>query len=82
MKRIQKRYTTEAEIIKYIDLAKKRRDSLILEANGCGDQRRLDKINASVRRIEDATLPRLKNCLAAFRTGLLEAITTNPAVVK
>ena len=62
MKRRQKRYTTEAEIIKDIDLAKQRRDELIREANECGD--------------------RLKNCLAAFRTGLLEAITTDPAVVK
>lgn len=32
--------------------------------------------------IQNTTLPKLKNCLAAFRTGLLKGVTDDPAVVK
>ncbi len=74
MKR-QTRYTSEEQIIEKIDttkakLLKLRGEASLLDRDMFYNER-LSVIDAKCRRIEDATLPRLKNAPAAFRTEML-----------
>lgn len=68
MKRKQSHFSTEEQIIKKIDDVVARKAELI-QANLTEHSEEIRiKNDKAVRRIEDATLPRLKRTLAAFRT--------------
>ena len=123
MKRKQKRYTTETQILSDIEAAKelaaycldmavrndavaddnykaieplqerhavargKNKDELwsqICKAKKNAEDARKEAVKLSKRRnrIEQVKLPKLKNVLAAFRTGLLAGCTTDPSVVE
>lgn len=71
----------EIEIIAAIDATKAKRIELIKQAGQCDNESQVLKINAQVRRIEDSTLPHLKQALAAMRTEFMTAITSDPTVV-
>jgi hypothetical protein len=79
--RKQKRYTTEQQILDAIDEAHQRHDELIKQSNECPFPEDAAKFAKAAHRIEDVRLPKLKNALAEFRTGVLESITTDRAVV-
>ncbi len=83
MKRKQKRYSSEHEIIIKIDKAKSEMAKIRtrIATNKKLTEEQLLALDVKVRRIENSTLPNLKNMLAAFRTKLLPGITDDPAVV-
>lgn len=88
MNKKQTRYTTEQQIIDKIDAVKKRRLDFISECEhlekierGVDDEDRLGKLRKSVVRIEESTLPKLKDTLAAFRTDTMAFCGDDKGVV-
>lgn len=83
MKRRQKRYGSEEEILAAINKAKSNMAKLRVKL--ATDKKLTDEqvlaINARVRTYENATIPNLITTLAAFRTMLLPGITEDNAVV-
>lgn len=84
MKRKQTRYESEQLIIDRIDATKSKLLALRKEAEALDQTKfyeRLKDIDAKCRRIEDTTLPKLKNALAAFRTETMPFCGDDKAVV-
>ncbi len=82
MKRKQKRYASEEEILRAIKMAKGRMSKLRvkLATTHMTDEQVVNATKA-VRCLEDSTIPNLVRTLAAFNTRLLPGITDDPAVV-
>lgn len=68
MKKRQTRFTTEQQIIDKIDAGLSRLKELREHDLECMSNEEAEKVKAQARRLEEATLPRLKRTLAAFRT--------------
>ena len=89
MKKKQTRFTTEQQIIDKIDETKSKLKSIqeecehyeCLSFRNTDDEDRLNKLRKSAVRIEDATLPKLKNTLAAFRTETMAFCGDDKGVV-
>lgn len=88
MKKKQTRFTTEQQIIDKIDSVKAKRLNCIAECErlekierGVDDEDRLNKLRKSVVRIEESTLPKLKDTLAAFRTDTMAFCGDDKGVV-
>lgn len=94
MKRKQTKFFTEQEIIERIDALKAKSRELLEQAcqhdelaKTCSDGlsiehhlKESERLNKTRHRIEEATLPKLKEALAEFRTELLP-ITDDRSVV-